>query len=71
MQVEIYRRMTAERRLELAIEMTAEANAIAHRSIRSRHPDYSGAEVQWALQRLRFGDELFQKAWPEAPLVAP
>lgn len=71
MQIEIYRRMSPDRRLELAIEMTAEANAITYRSIRSRHLDYSDDEAQWALLRLRFGDELFQKAWPDAPLVAP
>ena len=71
MQIEIYRRMTPDRRLELAIEMTAEANAITYRSIHSRHPDYSADEVQLALLRLRFGDELFQKAWPDAPLVTP
>lgn len=38
MQIEIYRRMSPDRRLELAIEMTAEANAITYRSIRSRIP---------------------------------
>ncbi|MGH9111239.1 MAG: hypothetical protein ACRDZN_02915 [Acidimicrobiales bacterium] len=70
-QIEIYRNMTPARRLELAIEMTAEANAISARSIRSRHPDYSDDEVQWALLRLRFGDDLFRKAWPDARLVAP
>jgi hypothetical protein len=71
MQMEIYRRMTPDRRVKLAVEMTEQVNAIAAGGITSRHPDYSDDEVRWALLRLVRGDELFRKVWPEAPLLAP
>jgi hypothetical protein len=39
--------------------------------VRRRHPDYSEREVFLALARHRYGDELFQAAWPTEPLLAP
>lgn len=70
-QIAVYRAMTPDERVALAVEMSDEVLAIAADGIRDRHPDYDEAHVTWALHRLRHGDELFRKAWPDAPLVAP
>jgi hypothetical protein len=70
-QVEVLRRMGPARRVELAIEMSMEARAITLAGIRARHPDYDAATARWALFRVLVGDDLFHKAWPAAPLVAP
>jgi hypothetical protein len=70
-QMERYRRMTGEERVALALRMTAQAWRISADGIRSRHPEYTGEEVKWALARLRLGDDLFGSAWPEAPVLAP
>jgi len=67
----LYRGMSPERRCELAVEMSAMTRAIALESIRRRHPAYDDGEATLALFRLLLGDELFRRAWPDAPLLAP
>lgn len=39
--------------------------------IRMRHPDYEDQQVEMALARLLWGDELFRKAKPDWPLLEP
>ena len=39
--------------------------------VRSRHPDYSVAEVEEALARLLWGDELYRAAKPGQRLLDP
>ena len=51
--------------------MSLDARAITLAAIRQRHPEYDDTSARWALFRLLVGDELFQKAWPHAPLLAP
>lgn len=70
-QLEVYRRLGAEGRVELALRMSEEARATTRAGIRDRHPEYSEEEVRYAFFRLIHGDELFRKAWPEAPLLSP
>lgn len=71
-QREVFSRMTPERRIEAAFEMTEEALAIAADGIRQRHPDYDEPAVDWAIKRLRLGDDdLYRAVWPAAPLVDP
>jgi hypothetical protein len=70
-QLRIYRSMSPGRRLALAVEMSEEAAAMLSSGIEARHPDYSEAQVNWAFRRLRLGDALFRRVWPDAPLVAP
>lgn len=70
-QLAIYRNMSGSERVRAAHQMSLDARAIAHAAIRNRHPEYDDATAQWALFRLLLGDQLFQKAWPSAPLVAP
>jgi hypothetical protein len=71
MQIERYRRMSGEERVALALRMTAQAWRTSASGIRSRHPEYSNTEVDWALARLRLGDEIFREAWPAAPVLSP
>lgn len=70
-QIAVYRAMSPARRVAVAVAMSEEVSDIAAAGIRSRHPDYDGKHVAWALHRLRLGDELFREAWPDAPFVAP
>lgn len=67
----IYRKMSPSDRVRIAHQMSLDARAIAYASIKRRHPDYDDATARLALFRLLLGDELFRKAWPNAPLVAP
>ena len=70
-QTAIYRRMTTDQRTRAAAEMSAMARAIALENIRARHPEYDAHQAQMALYRLLVGDEMFRRAWPAEPLLAP
>jgi hypothetical protein len=70
-QLALYRKMSASDRCRIGHQMSLDARAIALAAIRRRHPEYDDISARWALFRLLIGDELFQKAWPNAPLVAP
>lgn len=70
MQLQVYRSMSPQRRLSIAVEMSEEVFAIAADGIRARHPDYDEDQLRWALLRLRLGDDLFREVWPRAPLIA-
>lgn len=39
--------------------------------IRMRHPGYDEEQVEMALARLLWGDELYRKARPQWPLLEP
>jgi hypothetical protein len=65
------RRLTPAARIDLAIQMSEETRAITRAGIAARHPEYSAADVSFALFRLLLGDALFRRAWPRAPLLAP
>lgn len=70
-QFRVWRRTGSARCLLLAIEMSEELRRVTAAGIRSRHPDYTQAEVRWALLRLTLGDDLFGRAYPDAPWMAP
>ena len=65
----VYRRMSPERRLQLAFEMTASARALAADGVRARHPEYTPRQVELAVIRLTLGEELFRKAYPGENVV--
>jgi hypothetical protein len=65
------RRLEPAARIELGARMSQEARDIARTGIASRHPEYSPADLSFALWRLLYGDELFRRAWPRAPLLDP
>ena len=62
--LEIIRRLSPERRLELAFEMSNNLREVAVSGVRSRHPEYSDEQVRFAVARLMLGDELFRKVHP-------
>ncbi len=70
-QTAYYRRLTPSARVELARQMSEDARAITAAGIQHRHPEYSAEQVRHALLRLLLGDDLFHRAWPNAPLLAP
>jgi len=70
-QLALYRKMSASDRSRIGHQMSLDARAITLAAIRRRHPEYDDVSARWALFRLLVGDELFQKAWPRAPLVVP
>ena len=61
---------TLDERLRMTIQLSEDVRELSRCGIRARHPDYSPEEVEWALRRLMLGDELFQAAWPAAPMLA-
>lgn len=63
--------MEPARRVEIAVQMSDEVWELAADGVRFRHPDYDRQTVVWAVRRMRLGDELFRRVWPDAPLVAP
>lgn len=70
-QLACYRRMTGAERVAVAAQLSDDVRAIAAAGIRARHPGYSERDVWFALQRLLLGDELFGRAWPAGPRLAP
>lgn len=63
-QIEIYRQMPPDQRLDLACRMSDAARELSEAGVRSRHSDYTDREVRLAVIRMMLGDELFQKAYP-------
>jgi hypothetical protein len=53
-QHEIFRRITGERRLRLALELSDFARELSLSRIRSEHPDWSAWEVKRELLRISF-----------------
>lgn len=70
-QLEVWRRMSPERRLSIAVAMSEELVTLTRAGIQARHPEYDTNAVRLAEIRQRLGDELFVKAYPRAPLLAP
>jgi hypothetical protein len=70
-QIDVYRRLGAARRSDLAAGMSEDTRQLSRAGIRSRHPGYSDDEVELALCRLLYGDDLFRRAWPGRPLLPP
>jgi hypothetical protein len=71
LQIRLYRSMSSQRRTEIALQMSEDVWTIAADGIGSRHPDYDDTKVRWAVRRLRLGDDVFRRVWPDAPLLAP
>lgn len=70
-QLAVYRRMTIDRRLELALEMSDAARRTSLDGILARHPEYDEPMAVRALFRLLHGDALYAKVWPGQPAPAP
>jgi hypothetical protein len=65
----VYRRMSPERRLRFAFQMTASARRQVTEGVRLRHPEYSDRQVELAVIRMLLGEELFRRAYPGEDVV--
>jgi hypothetical protein len=65
----VYRRMSPERRLHLAFQMTASARKLSAAGVRARHPEYTDRQVELAVIRMMLGEELFRRAYPDEDVV--
>jgi hypothetical protein len=63
-QLEIFRRMPPEQRLQLAFQMTDSLRQVAAAGVRHRHPEYNEQQVRLAVIRLTLGDQLFHEVYP-------
>ncbi len=63
-QIEIFRRMSPEKRLRMAFQMTADLRRRMADGVRWRHPDYSERQVKLAVISLALGEELFRAVYP-------
>jgi hypothetical protein len=70
-QIEVYRRMGAEARLRLAVEMSEDVRRISRDAIRTRHPEYDDERVRRALFRLLLGEDLTRTLWPNEASIVP
>jgi hypothetical protein len=70
-QLQAYRRLGAGGRARLAAQLSAATRELTRAGIRARHPAYTQEEVELAIRRLLLGDDLFRRAWPGRPLLAP
>lgn len=70
-QSEVYRRMGGPARSAIAFRLNELASNAAKAGIRARHPDYDEEHVRRAFFRMRLGDELMRRIWPNDDLVDP
>jgi hypothetical protein len=63
-QLEIYRRMSPSRRMELALEMSDSLRKVVAAGVRQRHPEYTDDRARLAVIHLYLGDELFHQVYP-------
>lgn len=70
-QLRVWRRMGPAKRLSVATRMSEELVELARAGIAARHPEYDAEAVRLAEIRHRLGDELFAKAYPDAPRWEP
>jgi hypothetical protein len=63
-QFAILRRMGSDGRVRVMFELSETLRAVLRSGIRHRHPEYTEAQVRWALLRLTLGEPLFRQACP-------
>ena len=64
-------RLTPAQRVEEGLRASLLAREIMRAGIRMRHPDYTREQVEEALARLLWGDELYRQARPGRKLPDP
>jgi hypothetical protein len=70
-QIEIFRKMTPARRLQLAVELTQTSRNLLAIGVHRRHPDYNQEQVRLAVIRLTIPEKLFLAAYPHAKDIVP
>jgi hypothetical protein len=62
--LEIIRRLSPDKRMELALRLSGTIRDVVADGVRNRHPEYDEEQVRLAVMRLMLGAELFQKVRP-------
>ena len=70
-QLGIYRKMSPEQRLHLAIDLAQTCRRLLAEGVRMRHPGYDEKRVRFAVIRLQLGDALFLTVYPDAGDILP
>lgn len=70
-QLEIFRRMGPEKRLEAGIALSQTCRKLLPAGVRRRHPEYGEEEIRLAVIRLTLPEELFLAAYPHARHILP
>ena len=70
-QIEIFRRMNPEKRLESAALLSETCRTLIAEGIRKRHPNYSEEQVRLAVIRCLLPESLFLQAYPMALDILP
>lgn len=65
-QLAALRRLSPDRRLEMALELSDSLRSVTAAGVRSRHPEFTEEQVHFAVLRLTLGNELFAKVYPGA-----
>ncbi len=65
-QIEIFQKMTPERRLRAASELGQVVRKLLVSGVRQRHPNYDDEQVRLAVIRLILPENLFLAAYPHA-----
>jgi hypothetical protein len=70
-QLEIFRKMSPERRLLAALHLTRISRELLAAGIRKRHPKYDEHQVKLASIKLTIGADLFARVYPQAKDLLP
>jgi hypothetical protein len=70
-QIEIFRRMGPERRLQSAHLLSETCRTLLAEGIRKRHPNYDEEQVRLAVIRCLLPENLFLQAYPGARDILP
>jgi hypothetical protein len=70
-QIEIFRRMEPQKRLESAALLSETCRTLLAEGIRKRHPDYNQEQVRLAVIRCLLPEDLFLRAYPNARNILP
>jgi hypothetical protein len=70
-QIEIFRRMEPQKRLESAALLSKTCRTLLAEGIRKRHPNYDEVQVRLAVIRCLLPEDLFLRAYPDARDILP
>ena len=71
LQLEIFRRMGPEKRLQAGIALSQLCRKLLLEGVRMRHPEYNERQIELAVIRLMLPEDLFLAAYPEARDIGP
>ena len=70
-QLDIFRAMTPEQRLQRGSELTQFCKGLLADGVKQRHPEYNEEEIRLAVIRIELGEKLFLQAYPHAGRILP